>query len=58
MHMKSLSGCLVFRIEEAPYDAGISTLALAVPSITGKLVAFMVIDICDLDRRLKKGVHL
>jgi len=56
--MKSLSGCLVFRIEEAPYDAGISTLALAVPSITGKLVAFTVIDICDLDRRLKKGVHL
>jgi hypothetical protein len=58
MHTESLSRSLVFRIEEASYDAGIFTLALAVPSITGKLVAFTVVDICDFDGRLKKSIHL
>jgi hypothetical protein len=40
------------------YSAGIFALSLAILGITGKFVALSIVDICDLDVRVKKGIYL
>jgi hypothetical protein len=37
---------------------GIFALSLTVLGITGKFVAFPIVNICDVDVGAKKGIHL